>query len=388
LPRTLHYAIAFASGLNFGTFAFYPYHRNKTMSELELDRMRNQIDDLDDKIIDLLNRRLEIVKAIGALKRSSNTPIYRPEREKSIIDRLHRQHKGLLSKAAVEAIFLEIFAISRNLELPELVAFLGPEGSFTHQAAESRFGAMSDYMPLDSIRSVFKAVDTGRARFGVVPLENNQEGVVSETIDLLGSTDIRITAEIPLPIHFAFATTCESLKEVQKIYSRDIGFKQCKRFIRESFNGHKVELIPVNSTSKAVQIAIEEPHSAAMCSHIAAKMHNLPILFDNIEDSSDNFTRFLIVSKDIVNKRSGRDKTSFLAKTTDKPGSLMTLLQDFYAEGINLTKLESRPAKKGKTFKYYFYIDLDGHIEDDNVSRVVEKHQKDLLWLGSYVKLC
>ncbi|MCG8309998.1 MAG: prephenate dehydratase [Cytophagales bacterium] len=353
-----------------------------------LEELRKKIDAVDNKLIDILNERMSVIHEIGAFKRTSNTVIYRPEREKSIIDRLYKNHRGLLNRAAIEAIFLEIFAISRNFELPELVAYLGPEGSFTHQAAESRFGAMSKYLALDSIRSVFEAVNTGRARFGVVPLENNQEGVVSETIDLLGSTELRITAEIPLPIHFAFATTCESISEVKRIYSKDIGFKQCKKFLRESFNGSRVEYIPVNSTSKAAKIAVEEKGSAAMCSHIAARMHNVPILFDNVEDSTDNFTRFLIISRDIKNQQSGHDKTSLLAKTTDKPGSLMMLLQDFYNAGINMSKLESRPAKKGKTFKYYFYIDIDGHIDDENIFTLFEKHKKDIKWLGSYVKMC
>jgi chorismate mutase/prephenate dehydratase len=358
------------------------------MHKSELDKLRRKIDKLDDQLIHILNDRMEIVKKIGELKKTSKSAIYRPEREKSIIDRLFNRYHGLLTKPAIEAIFLEIFAIARNLELPELIAYLGPEGSFTHQAAESRFGAMSDYFALDSIKSVFQAVDTGRARFGVVPLENNQEGVVSETIDLLGSTNLHITAEIPLPIHFAFATKCEQLGSVKKIYSKDIGFSQCRKFIEESFNGEKVKLVPVNSTSQAVKVALKTENSAALCSHIAAKQYNLPILFDNVEDSTDNFTRFLIVGKDIVNQKSGEDKTSFLARTTDKPGSLMTLLQDFYNEGINMTKLESRPAKKGKSFKYLFYIDIDGHIDDENVSRVLNKHDKDIKWLGSYVKLC
>jgi chorismate mutase/prephenate dehydratase len=353
-----------------------------------LEELRKQIDAIDNSLIDILNERMAIIKEVGEFKRSSKTPIYRPEREKNIIDRLYKNHQGLLSRAAIEAIFLEIFAISRNFELPELVAYLGPEGSFTHQAAESRFGAMSQYLALDSINSVFSAIDTGRARFGVVPLENNQEGVVSETIDLLGKTELHITAEVPLPIHFAFATKSENLSQIKRIYSKDIGFKQCKKFLNESFNGSKVEYIPVNSTSKAAKIALEEDGSAAMCSHIAARMHNVPILFDNIEDSTDNFTRFLIISKDIKNEQSGNDKTSLLAKTTDKPGSLMMLLQDFYNAGINMTKLESRPAKKGKTFKYYFYMDIDGHIDDDNISPLFEKHKKDIKWLGSYVKMC
>lgn len=358
------------------------------MKVKSLEELRIEIDTIDNKLIDILNERMSVIKEVGAFKKNSKTPIYRPEREKSIIDRLYKNHIGHLNRAAIEAIFLEIFAISRNFELPELVAYLGPEGSFTHQAAESRFGAMSEYLALDSIRSVFEAIDTSRARFGVVPLENNQEGVVSETIDLLGSLDLHITAEIPLPIHFAFATKCENLKQVKRIYSKDIGFKQCKKFLNESFNGSKIEYIPVNSTSKAAKIALEEEGSAAMCSHIAARMHKVPILFDNIEDSTDNFTRFLIISKDIRNQKSNNDKTSLLAKTTDHPGSLVLLLQDFHNAGINMTKLESRPAKKGKTFKYYFYIDINGHIEDPNIAKLFDKHKKDIKWLGSYVKMC
>lgn len=358
------------------------------MENKALEDLRNKIDHIDNKLIDILNERMSVIQEVGELKKLGRTAIYRPEREKSIIDRLYKNHSGHLNRAAIEAIFMEVFAMSRNFELPELVAYLGPEGSFTHQAAESRFGAMSQYLALDSIRSVFEAIDTGRARFGVVPLENNQEGVVSETIDLLGSMDLHITAEVPLPIHFAFATKCQSLTEVKKIYSKDIGFKQCKKFLNESFNGSKVEYIPVNSTSKAAKIALEEDSSAAMCSHIAARMHKVPILFDNVEDSTNNFTRFLIISKDIKNQQSDNDKTSLLAKTTDKPGSLMMLLQDFYNAGINMSKLESRPAKKGKTFKYYFYIDIDGHIDNEHIARVFEKHKKDIKWLGSYVKLC
>ena len=358
------------------------------MQDKSLEDLRKQIDDIDNQLIEVLNARMTIIKEVGALKKSNKTAVYRPEREKSIIDRLYKNHRGFLSRTAIEAIFMEIFAISRNFELPELVAYLGPEGSFTHQAAESRFGAMSKYLALDSIQSVFEAVDTERARFGVVPLENNQEGVVSETIDLLGVTDLHITAEIPLPIHFAFATRCENLHDIKKIYSKDIGFMQCKKFLNESFNGSKIEFIPVNSTSKAAKIALKEDGSAAMCSHIAARMHRVPIMFDNIEDSTDNFTRFLIISKDIKNQQSEHDKTSLLAKTSDKPGSLMMLLQDFYNAGINMSKLESRPAKKGKTFKYYFYIDIDGHIDDEHIAQVFEKHKKDIKWLGSYAKMC
>jgi chorismate mutase/prephenate dehydratase len=358
---------------------------------LKLEDYRKKIDLLDNKILDLLNERMEFVKLIGSIKSSGNSPIYRPEREKVIIDRLHqisRTNKGLLSRAAIEAIFLEIFAISRNIELPEKIAYLGPEGSFTHQAAESRFGAMSEYLPLSTIHSIFEAVHAERAKYGVVPLENNQEGVVNETIDNLGEYDLNIVAEIPLSITFAFATSLDRVDSVKRIYSKDIAFRQCKNFIDNTFSERKVELIPSNSTSKAVKLALEDSGGAAICSVIAAKTYGLPILFHNIEDSLDNFTRFLIIGKDIKNQKGPMDKTSILTRLADEPGALANFLQDFYHAKINLTKIESRPAKEGKQFKYYFYIDFDGHIDDKKVKKVMNKYKNNTKWLGSYVKMC
>ncbi len=358
---------------------------------MNLDELRAKVDVLDEKLFELLNERMQLVKQIGHLKSTSNTQIYRPDRENSIIERiskLNRDKNGVLNKAAIEALFFEIFAISRNFELPEKVAYLGPEGSFTHQAAESRFGAMSEYLPLLNISSVFDAVYSDRAKFGVVPFENNQEGVVTETIDNLGQYDIHIVAELPLPIHFAFATLSDRIEEIEVIYSKDIAFRQCKKFLDSTFSEHKVELIAIDSTSKAVKVALEDSKSAAICSHIAARTYKLPILFDNIEDSADNFTRFLIISKNFKNQPVGNDKTSILTMLPDEPGSLVNFLQDFYHAKINLTKIESRPAKEGKKFKYWFYIDFDGHIDDKKVKKVMSKYKKNTKWLGSYIKLC
>jgi chorismate mutase/prephenate dehydratase len=358
---------------------------------LDLNELRKKIDLLDDQILEILNQRMALVKAIGIEKSTRKSNIYRPEREKDIIDRLNRISKissGLINRSAIEAIYLEIFAISRNIELPEKVAYLGPEGSFTHQAAESRFGAMSEYLPLSTIPSVFEAIAADRAKHGIVPFENNQEGVVNETIDCLGLFDLNIIAEIPLSISFAFATISDKVEDIKQIYSKDIAFRQCKKFLDSTFSDHKIEQIPTNSTSKAVKLALNDPHTAALCSHIAAKIYNLPILYDNIEDSPDNFTRFLIIGKDIKNEISGNDKTSILAKLSEGPGSLANFLQDFHHANINLTKIESRPAKQGKKFKYWFYIDLEGHIDEDNVKSVVKKHKDHIKWLGSYVRMC
>lgn len=357
---------------------------------MNLEELRHKIDEIDDELLALLNQRMSYVREVGILKNKTNSKIYRPEREKSILDRLGKLSEGPLNEKAIDAIFLEIFSVSRNFELPEKVAYLGPEGSFTHQAAESRFGAVSEYFSLASIRSVFEAVSTDRASFGVVPIENNQEGVVSETVSYLAKFDLKIVAEIPMPIHFSFASYAEKLSNIKRIYSKDIAFRQCKKFIEDSFGRQKVELIPVNSTSKAVKIALEDEESAAICSHIAARESQLPILFDNIEDSKDNYTRFIILGKNFDNHPSGNDKTTLLAKPSDsdKPGSLASFLQDFHNANINLTKIESHPAKVGKSFRYWFFIDLDGHFEDEHVNKVLSKHKKEISLLGSYVKLC
>lgn len=329
------------------------------------------------------------VKQVGELKRSQQTIIYRPEREKQILDRLDRQNKGLLSRNAIDAIFLEIFAVARNLELPERIAYLGPEGSFTHQAAESRFGGMSEYLVLPTIHSIFESVETERARFGVVPIENNQEGVVGETVDLLREKELHIAAELLLPIHFAFVSQSDSLSQIRRIYSKDIAFRQCSKFLREYFEDQNIELIPVESTSKAAKLAFQEPDSAAICSHIAARLYAVPVLFDNINDSDQNRTRFLIISKNFQNQKSHSDKTTLIANlpNTHRPGVLFDFLKDFYDRGINLTKIESRPLRQGSSFRYWFLVEFEGHYEDVPVKEILDKHGNNLKVLGSYVRI-
>ncbi len=352
----------------------------------KLDTLREKIDAIDNQMVDLLNERMGIVKEVGDLKKSTGGSIYRPEREKAILARLEKRSKGkALNKSAIEAIFLEIFAVSRNLELPEKVAYLGPEGSYTHQAAESRFGAMSEYLSMNSIRSVFNAIENKIAKYGVVPIENNTDGIVGETLDLLGSSEsVKIVAELKIGIHHSFASKTEDLKGIQRIYSKDIAFGQCRSFLSE-YSLEGVELIPVESTAKAAKLAAKEEGSAAICSHIASKLYDLPILFENIEDNHTNQTRFVVMS-DYENIQSGCDKTTILAKTPDEAGALAKFLTDFHESGINLTKIESRPIRNEKDFSSWFYIDFEGHIEDGNVREVLDKREDHIKWLGSYAK--
>ncbi len=354
-----------------------------------LDECRVAIDAIDNEMLELLNERMRVVERVGEIKKETGGAIYRPEREKAIIDRLNRlneEQRGLLNKSAIEAIFLEIFAVARNLELPERVAYLGPEGSFTHQAAESRFGAMSDYLSLNSIASVFKTLEAKRAKFAVVPIENSRDGIVGETLDLLAKSSVKIVAELYMPIHISFATKAQKLEDITKIYSKDKGFGQCREFLSE--HGFvNVEQIPVESTAKAAILAAKDEHAAAICSHIAAKLYGVPTLFENIEDSIDNTTRFVILS-DFKNAISGEDKTSILVRLKDavEAGSLVHFLQDFDSENINLSKIESRPSRDKDGFGYWFYIDFYGHIDEERIQKIIQKHTDEVTWLGSYVK--
>ena len=353
------------------------------MSEDGLLELRNKLDNIDNTLLDLINERMHIVHQVGALKAKSGGAIYRPEREKAIIDRLeemNNQKNGLLNRSAIEALFLEIFAISRNIELPENIAYLGPEGSFTHQAAEGRFGAMSSYISVSSIKGVFREVNTKKVKFGVIPIENSSNGIVTDTITCLSEYNLKIIAEVVLDIHHTLATTCDKIKDIKRIYSKDIAFDQCRKFLT-NMGLDEVEQIPVESTTKAAKLAAREPGTAAICAHVGAKLHNLPILFENIEDKDNNKTRFFIIS-DFENAQSGNDKTSILVKLPDRQGVLVEFLTDFNNAGINLTKIKSHIVEGNSIF----FIDFDGHKDDENVKSILEKYENSVKVLGSYVK--
>lgn len=355
---------------------------------MTIEEARKEIDLIDENLIQLLNQRMKWVQKVGKIKNQSKAVIYRPEREKWIIQKMTEISNGPLSPSAIEAIFLEIFAAARNIELPERIAFLGPEGSFTHQAAESRFGAVSEYMTLPTIKSVFEAVETERARFGVIPIENNQEGIVYETVDLLSETNIKIAAELKIPVHFTLATEAENPSKIKRIYSKDIAFRQCRGFLNKYFEQQNPEEIQVESTSKAAKLASEDPEAAAICSGIAAKLYRLPVLFNNIEDNSNNRTRFFILSKSYENEASGNDKTTIVVKLpkTDESGSLANFLQDFKKQKINLTKIESRPYKGSEDFNFWFFLEFLGYFKDESFQKILAKHSDYIKVLGSYVR--
>jgi len=370
------------------------------LKDNDLKEIRKNIDLIDNRILSLLNERMQFAKKVGEIKHSGQTPIYRPDREIEIIKRLEELNSlenGLLSKAGILAIFLEIFSVARNLERPEKIAYLGPEGSFTHQVAESRFGAISDYMPLNSIRDVVLAVETGRAKFGVLPIENSSNGIVGETFDLLEQSSLKIVAEVYISIHHSLVSLNNNLKNIERIYSKDIAFKQCEKFL-EAHNLSEIELIPVESTAKAAFLASKDPNSGAICSSIASKLYNIPILFENIEDSTTNKTRFIILS-DFDNVETSYSplssssshsqhvnmKTSIIVKFDDdnEAGALFKFLKGFNEKHINLSRIQSRPTRD-KHFKYSFFIDFDGNFKNSDVQEIISPYGKNVKWLGTY----
>jgi len=233
---------------------------------------------------------------------------------------------------------------------------------------------------------VFKKLEAKRGKFGVVPIENSKDGIVGETLDLLAKSSVKSVAELYMPIHMSFVTQATKLEDVKKIYSKDKGFGQCREFLSE-YGLINVEHIPVESTAKAAILASEDPIAAAICSHIAAKIYNVPTMFENIEDEHDSSTRFVILS-DFKNAKSEDDQTSILVRLEDavEAGALVHFLQDFDKEKINLSKIESRPSKGKSCFGYWFYLDFFGHIGDENIQNVLSKLESEVTWLGSYVK--
>ena len=347
---------------------------------MTLDELRVKIDSIDDALLKLYNERMELVHQVGEVKNTTGAPIYRPEREQAILNRLKSQNKGKLTDAAIDALFLEMFAVARNLELPEAIAYLGPEASFTHQAAESKFGAMSAYLSMGSIPGIFREVEKGTAKFGVIPIENSSNGIVTDTINCLDEYDLKIIAEVMVDVHLAFATVNDDIQKITKIYSKDIAFGQCRKFL-EDLGLDEVEHIPVESTAKAAKLALKDETAAALCPAVAAKLNNLPIRFNNVEDNSNNKTRFFIIS-DFENAPSGNDKTSLLVRLLDKPGALVDFLNNFEEAKVNLTKIKSHIVG-GESI---FFIEFNGHKDDAHIKPILEKHKGEIKVLGSYVK--
>jgi len=349
---------------------------------MNLANLRKQIDSIDKKIIQLLNMRAKVTLGVTNLKLKMGKSIYSPEREREVLRRISAVNKGPLTAGALEAIYREIMSCSLALKKPLKIAYLGPQASFTHLAALKRFGSQVEYVPLDSIADVFLEVERDAADYGVVPIENSIEGAVSHTLDMLVDADLKICSQIILDVAHNLLANCAKDK-VKRIYSNPQVFGQCRIWLRE--NLPHAERIEVSSTTRAAQIAKKEKYSACIASTLAGMVYKLKVLASDIEDSPHNVTRFLVIGKTDVPK-TGCDKTSVMFSIKDRVGALHDMLVPFRKNGINLTKIESRPSKK-KAWDYYFFVDLEGHWDEPRVKKALlelENQCTFLKILGSY----
>lgn len=352
---------------------------------MRIPELRRQIDELDSQILELLNKRAEIVIKIGQEKARANLDFHVPQREEEIYARLSQANPGPFPTEAVRAVFREIFSACLSLEHPLRVAYLGPEGTFTHLACIKRFGLSAQFVPVRTIADVFAEVEKGNVDYGVVPIENSTEGVVSHTLDMFIDSDLKICGEILSQISHNLLSRSGDLKEIRKVYSHPHAIAQSKRWLEANFSG--VEILEVSSTAAAAELAAKDPTAAAIASELAADLYGLQVIYRRIEDNPRNFTRFLVIGRK-PSAPTGNDKTSIVVSIRDRVGALYQLLRPFAENGINLTKIESRPSRQ-KAWEYLFYVDFEGSVEEERVQRALEAVREESLFLkvlGSYPK--
>lgn len=348
-----------------------------------LKDLRDEIDALDDRIMEFLNRRAALVIEVGRLKSSKKGEFHVPSREREIYDRLTANNRGPFPNEGLRSVFREIISASLALEAPMKVAFFGPKATFTHLAAMQQFGLSAELVPQKSIPAVFEEVGKGRAQYGVVPVENSTEGMVSHTLDMFMESDLKINAEVLLEIHHYLLSRTGRLEDIKKVYSHLQPIAQCRDWLAE--NLPNIPVVDVASTAVAAQIVSEDYTAAAIASELAASMYDLKIVRERIEDQVNNFTRFLVIGKKLADN-SGDDKTSLMFSVKDEVGILYRMLEPFAKRGINLSKIESRPLKK-KAWEYIFFLDLMGHIADPAIAEAVQELKQCCQFvkvLGSY----
>jgi chorismate mutase / prephenate dehydratase len=349
---------------------------------MNLDDLRDKIDQLDEQIIKLLNERIEVVLNIGEEKKKSGAEIYVPAREKAVFDKIKRLNKGPLPEESAHAIYREVMSAALSLETDMKIAYLGPEATFTHQAARNKFGVSVDYLSAGTISEVFDMVQSRVADYGVVPIENSTEGAVTHTFDRFATTPLKICAEIYLPISLTLLGN-QPLEEIKSVYSKQEVFGQCRQWLSRHLPA--ASLVPVESTTKAVQDAIELDGVAAIASVMASDMYEIEVLAENIQDMQGNTTRFLVIAPN-YGPATGADKTSIVFSIKHKVGALFDALSVFKQDDINMSKIESRP-NRSKAWEYNFFVDVDGHASDPTVARALEElqgHCTMMTVLGSY----
>jgi chorismate mutase / prephenate dehydratase len=349
----------------------------------ELSNLRKQIDSLDLEIVTKIQERAKIASTIGELKKAKGEPIYRPDREKEVYEKIKKLNKGPLPDTALTSIYRELMSATIAIEKGLNIAYLGPEGSFSHQAVRARFGMSIQSLQFPSIPEVFKSVETGKCDYGVVPIENSSEGLVNSTLDMLVNSELQIYSEIYIKISLYLLGFDTDLSKLTKLYGIKIANSQCKNWI--AANLPNCEIIETSSTAKAAQIVAEKKEGAAIASKIAGDIYGLNTIRENIEDLPNNSTRFLIIGRSQC-LPTGKDKTSMVFSLSDKPGSLFLTLKPFYEKNINLSKIESRPTRRN-SWQYNFFVDFNGHEKDPEINEIISEIRDRATFfriLGSY----
>ncbi len=352
------------------------------IKSLDLAEHRKAIDDLDAKIVELLNARTAHVLEIGAAKVKDDKAIYAPHRELEVLERVCNLNEGPITNESLRAIYREIMSSALSLEKKMVIAYLGPEATYTHQAGLRRFGSSLTYSPQKTIHDVFTEVSKNRADYGVVPVENSTEGVVTSTLDMFIDSDLKIVSQIVLPIQHCLVGNVP-LNEVRRLYTHPQALAQCRAWVQNHLP--HAEVIESSSTTRAAELASQCSQSAAIASSLAAEKYDLAQLETDIQDNPANVTRFLVLGRQ-YGARTGRDRTSLMFSIRDEVGGLHKALKAFFELNINLTKIESRPSKR-KAWEYFFFVDCDGHRDDPNVAQAIDQlgeHCTFVKVFGSY----
>jgi len=353
------------------------------MPNQKIKELRKKIDKIDDKLVDLLNERARVVIEVGNVKKTEKLDFHSPSREQEILARLTARNIGPFPQDTLKAVYHEILSSSLSLERPLKVAYLGPRATFTHQAGMQQFGYAAQYVPTESIRDIFREVERGRADFGVVPIENSTEGVVNYTLDVFIDSDLKIYAEILLEVSQNLMNKSGRIEDIKKIYTHPQVPGQCRQWFEKNLLG--IPIMDAPSTARAAEMAADDPTIGAIASEMASMLYGLQMVARRIEDNQNNFTRFLVIAPKSPGK-TGRDKTSIMFSIKDRVGALYNMLAPFAEKGINLNRLDARPSGR-KVWDYVFFLDMEGHIEDEKVATAIEKLRIDCMFLkvlGSY----
>jgi chorismate mutase/prephenate dehydratase len=348
-----------------------------------LEKLREQIDGIDGRILSLLCERQEIASEIGREKRRSGLPVFDPAREQEVLRRLVGDDQASLNPNAIRSIFNEIISAARTVQQTGSFAYLGPEGSFCHQAAASFLGRSAALCGAESIEDVFALVEKDRCRQGIVPMENSSEGSVSTTLDFFSRYDLKICAEIFLRVRHHLLGREKEKEKITCLYSHSMALAQCRLWLKTHLPHVRVK--EAESTSAAARLADREPGTCAIGSRLAASLYGLEVLEESIEDDPGNVTRFVVMGKTAAAPTS-KDKTSILFTVPHKAGSLLRALDPLAQRGINMTRIESRPSRL-RNWEYLFYVDIEGHAMDENVSKGLTEMAKWCAFvkqLGSY----